>query len=199
MDRIFFCEGKNDVALLRLFFEQLDRSYKRKEFIAEEVAHSRLQNNESAELQSFIEPYNPYDVLVKSENGKTDLVDMFVNVANFLSGQDLDIYVVIDLDADDLSGLIAHINEKMDGQYQGKSLQVSEPDHIRQTSNLVTCRHKLLDGSNPIDEFKLIAFDPELEELAGIADDEDDDMRDSKLERLLARTHIEDAFHETIV
>lgn len=199
MDRIFFCEGKNDVALMRLFFEQLDRNYERTEFIAEEVAYSRLQNNESAELQSFIEPFNPYDVLVKSENGKTDLVDMFVNVIHFLSGRNLDIYVVIDLDADDLSDLITHINEKMDGQYQGKPLQISEPDHIRRNSDLVTCKHALLDGSNAIDEFKLIAFEPELEELAGIVNDDEDDTRDGKLETLLAQTHVNDALHETIL
>jgi len=199
MDRIFFCEGKNDVALLRLFFEQLDRSYERTEFIAEEVAYSRLQNNESAELQSFIEPFNPYDVLVKSENGKPDLVDMFVNVANFLSGRNLDIYVVIDLDADDLSDLTTTINEKMGGQYQGKSLQISEPDHIRQNSDLVTCKHDLLEGNNLLDEFTVMAFDPELEELAGMEDADDDDIRDRKLETLLAQTHISDAFHETIL
>ena len=53
-------------------------------FYGEDVSDEPLKNRESTAIRNFLERRTPYDVLAKSENGKSRLKRVFARLVKFL-------------------------------------------------------------------------------------------------------------------
>jgi hypothetical protein len=81
-------------------------------FIGEDVSYSRLSKKESDVIRDFSGPWNPFDVLAKSENGIEDLKMAFGKLAKFLLDQDVQLYLLVDLDGGDHDELLGDLTER---------------------------------------------------------------------------------------
>lgn len=104
MKQILLSEGKYDVFLLEEFFREYD--YCLDTFVREELEDSRHhRTQQTKKIRSFIERRSPYNVLIKSEGGKKNLLNFFSTEVRYLVEKIKKVVLVIDLDSDDEEGL----------------------------------------------------------------------------------------------
>ena len=97
-DVIVPCEGERDARLVETYYDVHGEDTRVTTFLGEEVEHSRQKNEDSEEIRNSVEPRNPYDVLVKSEEGDDTLKPLFVKLVNRLVQVELRVRLLIDLD-----------------------------------------------------------------------------------------------------
>ena len=170
-DVIVLCEGKRDVRLVESFYTERRRDVSVTRFLGETVEHSRQKNVESRAIRNFIEPYNPYDVLVKSEEGDDTLLPLFVKLVDHLIRIDPKPCLLIDLDtapdesrADTYRTLIENVNERVSDNYSGKCYGVETVDRLSRSRELLATRCHLTDSDGVRGEFSVLAFHTNLED-----------------------------------
>jgi len=187
MKRLVLSEGRRDVRLIELFCETAATDTQVETFYGEDVSYNRLKNHESNAIRNFLERRNPYDVLAKSENGKSDLKRIFSKLARFLTKTDATVILLIDLDGGSLDRLIDELDTRIEDTYQGRRLGVREVEQVDQSQALLAHRAELY--SKPDDEclgdFDVIAFHHDLETAIDLDEADDDSDEERKLRDLV--------------
>lgn len=181
MKRVVLSEGKRDVSLVEQHCDLIESEIEVTTFVGEEVAHSRLKNEESEQIRNFLEPRNPYQVLAKSENGKPDLIRAFVKLANFLLSRDVRVCLLIDLDGDDLGDLIGELDERVRDNYDGREFAIERDATLERSDALVAARSRLRSGGDEVGTFEVVAFRSDLEDATDIHADDSWDTQTDKL------------------
>lgn len=189
--RIVLSEGKNDVHLVSSFFSECDRTLEVKEFIGEEIGPS-LRTEESEAIRNFREPRSPYDLLVKSENGKPNLKKVFAGLVNQLMEIEPEVFVLVDLDGGRLNGFVEDLDEQVQTRHNGR-IELGTPEIKERNGDLVagTCDVRTAMGRTK-GEFHLVAFRQTLEQVADTSREEEREVREEKIECLLDEEHVFD-------
>lgn len=183
MDRVVLCEGKRDVKLIEQYYEQSQGSPELNRVHGENIDHSNLKNRESDAVRNFTERRNPYDILVKSENGVPNLKRLFVKIADFLMKQpEFRVCLLIDLDEkgydhlDHTSNtrryreLLSELDTRVGDNYQGKDLKIQQDSIHTRSSVQIAGEATLRSAQGPVGSFDVLAFHSDLEDAAGISD-----------------------------
>lgn len=181
MKRVVMSEGKHDIAFVEQFLQQRSGEFMVDTFVGEDVEHSRQKNAESDCIRNFLERRNPYDVLVKSENGKPDLKRVFVKLVNFLVDLDAEVCLLIDLDSRSLGALIDDLDAGVRTNYDGKDYAIEHAETVVRTETQIAARGRLLSDGEPQGEFDVLAFRSCLEDAAAIEDDDSPEAIEDKL------------------
>lgn len=170
MKQVVMSEGKHDVEFVEQFLQQRSGDFLVDTFVGEDVEHSRLKNAESDCIRNFLERRNPYDVLVKSENGKPALKRVFVKLVNFLVDLDAAVCLLIDLDSRSLDALIDDLDTGVRTNYAGRDYAIEHLETVARNETQVAARGELLSDGRSRGEFEVLAFHSCLEAAAGIDD-----------------------------
>lgn len=187
MKRLVLSEGRRDVRFIELFYETVIPDSSIDTFYGEDIAYSRLKNQESEAIRNFLERRNPYDVLAKSENGKDDLKTVFSKLARFLAKCPIDVTLLIDLDRGTLNGLMDDLDTRVDDTYEGRRLGLREVERVDQSQTLVAHKIELYSKTDDerLDTFDIVAFHHDLETSIALEDADDDSDVERKLRDLV--------------
>lgn len=191
MKRIVLSEGRNDVHLVSCFFGECDRTLMVEPFYGEDI-ESAFRSVESRAIRRFQERRNPYHVLAKSENGKSNLKKVFAGLVNQLMDIDLEIFVLVDLDGGHLDTLVDDFDEQIQDRHDGR-IGLGTPANRNHNGDMVgaTCEVVTANGKTK-GEFHLVAFEQTLEQVAGTSREEDRETQEEKIEALLDEDHVFD-------
>jgi len=180
MKHILLGEGKYDAFLLRKFYErercEIDT------FLREEFGRSAYRNEQTNCVRSFIERRSPYDVLIKSEGGKTPLIEFVTTEIVHLIRNIDKVVLVIDLDSKDEEGVTVlkdNLSEKIKDKHRGSDFEVQSVDKINENEQLIAVKMDI----ESVGDFIVIGCKPNLEDIARI--DRQNDTRDVKKEKIL--------------
>jgi hypothetical protein len=189
MKQLVLSEGVHDVLLVECFYESEFPSSELKPVYAEELEFddlTDLQGQETKKIKNFLQRFNPYDVLVKSENGKPNLIQVFVKTVNFLASKPLELCLLIDLDGGSMSSLLATLDKKARGTYKSADLRISQSESIHSNEHMEVVEAELHDGNRVRDNFRITAFTDSFETAAKIDKQTDSkDVMRSKAETFL--------------
>ncbi|MEZ3144491.1 hypothetical protein [Halobaculum sp. MBLA0143] len=198
-DRVVLCEGKRDVRLVEQFYELEYAGVEVDRFLAEDVDHQRVRNFERRKLQNFTERRNPYDVLVKSENGVENLEFQFAGLCNVLLKQpDYEVCLLTDLDKKNYDHLthgsdirkyrelLKQLDERIQSVHEGRAYEIEWSDPHAKTSVQVAGEATLHSKQGPVGSFDVLAFRSDLEEASDIRDGDRDETEGDKLRSFLA-------------
>jgi len=192
MKQVVLSEGKNDVCFLSSFFEKRDGSFRIREFIGEEE-DGQIRSAESREIKNFRERRNPYHVLAKSENGKSNLKQVFAALVNQLVRIDPEIVVLVDLDGGSLDGFVTDLDEQVREQHTGRGTELGDPSIIERNGDMLAAVCEVLKGNGSRKgEFRIVAFKQTLERVADVSKDEELDTRQDRIEAFLGDGHVYD-------
>ena len=187
MKKLVLSEGKRDVRLVEVFYEELDDDVSVDTFYGEDVDYQRLKPRESNEIRKFLGRRNPDDVLAKSENGKENLKRVFTKLVSFLAAQDVTVTLLIDLDGNGLDALLDDLDTRVADNYQGNEFAIQEVERLARSRQLIATQTELYserDGRRGT--FELVAFREDLETAADVRDSDDDDTEGEKLREFVA-------------
>ena len=186
-DVIVLCEGKRDVRLLEAYYETHDPDVQTDRFIGEEVPHSEQKNTEARKIRNFVEPRNPYDALLKSEEGDT-LVPLFVKLVGRLVRVDPRICLVIDLDTEAMESyranyeaLVDDLDRRVGDNYSGSEYGIETVDRLARSQELLATRCRLTDRDGTRGTFSVLAFRTNLEDAAETGDYHSDETQKQQL------------------
>lgn len=198
MDRVVLCEGKRDVKFVETFYELERDGVDVKRFLGEEIGHSELKNHDSNAVRNFTDRRNPYDALVKSENGVTDLERVFVKLARFLLQKpDFRVCFLIDLDKKNYDHLdyasdtrkyrelLDGLDERVRDNYRGSNLRIERDGLHRKSSAQIAGEATLRSDGGEIGTFDVLAFRSDLEDAAEILDGDSTAVEEDKLVEFL--------------
>ena len=191
MKRIILSEGKNDVHLVSSFCGECDRTLEVKKFYGEDI-ESSFRSKESRAIRRFQERRNPYHILAKSENGKSNLKKAFAGLVNQLMDIDPAVFVLADLDGGRLDRLVADFDEQIQDRHNGR-IELGPPSNRNRNGDMVgaTCE-VVTAGGKTKGEFHFVAFKQTLERAAGTSHEEDRETQERKIEALLNEDHVFD-------
>lgn len=199
MKQVVLSEGKWDVKLVSYYYEQFHSDLLVDTFIGEEIPYSDLKNQESNAIENFLEPRNPYDVLVKSENGKSDLKLIFVKLVRYLLGQDVQVCLLIDLDGGDHDRLLRELDEQVRSNYDGRECEIVSQEPLAKSPVQVCSRNRLLEDGSVRGEFDVVAFRHTLDTAADIDKETDsDEVKERKLREFVTDDHHASPLHTVL-
>ncbi len=197
--RVVLCEGKRDVRLVEKFYELEYSDVDVDQFIAEDVDHQRLRNFERRKLQNFTERRNPYDVLVKSENGIDNLETQFVGLCQYLlKPPEYRLCLLTDLDKKDYDRLthgsdsskyremLQELDKRVQSVHSGREYRIEWTDPDTKTRVQVAGEATLHGRQGPVGDFDVLAFRSDLEDASDIRDNDGDEIESDKLRSFLS-------------
>lgn len=168
MKQVVMSEGKHDIVFVQQYAQQYCRNDRVTTFVGEEVEHSRLKNAESSCIRNFLERRNPYDILVKSENGKPALKRVFIKLVNFLVDVDAEVCLLVDLDSRPLEDLVADLDTAVQTNYDGREYAIEHSETIARSDHQIAATGELWSADRCHGAFEILAFTSDLEDVAGI-------------------------------
>ena len=191
MKRLFLSEGMNDTDFLSFFIEENYPSLKYDRLDISNDDGGSIVPEESEKIRRFRESRNDYEVLIKSEGGDENLVTVLGSKLPELLRGDLELFILIDLDGEDIRTRITQFQHELQPHSPGRSYSLSCEEEILKTTFLQTHVVKVSCGGRYAGEFKLLAFREDLEDAAEITGDEEErDEVEGKLEDILERNQI---------
>ena len=204
MKTIILSEGKNDRKFIKCFFERHGINGDKIQFFDQEEKSilKELDRAESNYLRNFFEDSSPFEVLVKSEGGKTKVIRIFSDFMHHLFdySKGLKIIMLVDLDGTELSSVtklnqfITELRNKIQNKGKGNKLSISH-EILKEDKHLKTSEVSVIikENNDILGSFCLIAFNSSLERAAGIIKESDSqDEKDNKIFELLEN---EDVFN----
>lgn len=199
MKTLILSEGKNDRKFIKglyvrhkihedkiRFFDQKERDILKE-----------LERAESKYLRSFFEDSSPFEILVKSEGGKSKVITVFSKFMSYLFNysKGLKIIILIDLDERPLNQFIYKLKNKIQNKGKGRMLGV-EHNILREDKYLKTSKISIVirEDSYTLGTFLLMAFNLSLEKEAGVVKSDTPDERDTKILELLDNREILSSF-----
>ncbi|WP_143420672.1 hypothetical protein [Halorubrum ezzemoulense] len=181
----------NDTEFLSLF---IDRNYPSLNYDRLDISNEdggTIVPKESEKIRRFSESRNDYRVLIKSEGGDENLISVLGSKLPELLGSNFELFILIDLDGEDINSRITQFEDELETHTPGKSYSLSCEEEILSTHFLETHVIKVECGSRYVGEFKMIAFCEDLEDAANITGNEADrDEVENKIDDILERSQI---------
>ena len=175
---------------LSYFFEKRSGNFEIKRFIGEN-ADGQIRHEETTEIKNFRERRNPYHVLAKSANGKSNLKQVFAALVNQLMRIDPEIVVLVDLDGGSLREFVNDLDEQVRTQHSGRGTELGAPSITERNGDMVAAICEVLKGNGTRNgEFRIVAFKQTLERVADVSKDEELDTRQAQIEEFLEETHV---------
>jgi len=171
---VIFSEGKRDLNLMRLFFYVYHEDVKLDYMVGEEIEYANLKKQESEWFDLLVSDWDDTEVLIKSEEGKENLIEVFTHIVRYVTEYDTRIVFLVDLDEKDVSEVEDRICKKVEGRFRGQRLTV-EGSEKRQRGDLALTESSLVSESGDDSPFYIVGFEHSMETSAGIDKDEDDD------------------------
>lgn len=178
MNGIVFAEGKNDIEFLTEAFYQ--SNFYIVDFRAEDIDPDDKSQQETRRIRDFISYHGEDALLLKSEQGKSELRETFISFLNELIGKPAFFSMVIDLDGQAPSELISELDQMTNERYDNSQISILEgPTNY---AEFVRYRCEAILAGTYSDTFGLIAFHESLEEAVGIQSCDSVRTRTSKIE-----------------
>ncbi|WP_382210328.1 hypothetical protein [Halorussus caseinilyticus] len=96
-----------------------------------------MRNRESNKIRRFLDGWNDYNLLVKSENGKPNLKAGFSSVVRHLANKPVEKYVLVDLDTTEIDGFVDDIRERVRQRHQGTGLRIGDAEQVCRCREMV--------------------------------------------------------------
>lgn len=201
MAKIVFSEGERDVRFMRKFFERYHDEPRIDQLVIEDVARDELFNRESDKISSFLGSWNDHNLLVKSENGKSNLKSGFSFVIRDLATRPVEKYVLVDLDRRGIDEFVDDVQERIRGRHGGGGLRVDDTERLERCREMVATQVELRNerGRDPRTGFTVLAFREDLETVAGVTDDDGPDEEAEKLMSLLETSSLDRLLQRTLL
>lgn len=184
MKQILLSEGKYDVFFLEEFYQNFSKSVET--FLKEEVKKkSNPRNQQTNTIRSFIESRCPYDVLIKSEGSKNNLLTFFSTQVHHLIENIDEVVMVIDLDSDDeegLENLKERLSEKIGDKHSASGFEIQIKDPMKRNEYFVVLEVGVYLRDQFFGRFFVIGLKPNLENIAGI--DREGNKKETKKEKI---------------
>lgn len=200
MNQIVLTEGKNDLTLISKFHIQHGNSVET--FKREDLNSKRPRNEQDNRIRTFLEPKCPYDILIKSEEGRPNLLKLIFSEIIFLIDETNKVTMVIDLDKNDgeaLEQFLPALSREIESAHKGGGFEVNFGDPIYECSYLVALKPSVYKRNSYFGEFALIIFKPDLEEVASITGEENREEKDQKIESLLEKDEIQELLQDILL
>lgn len=177
MDKVVLSEGINDIR----FLSALHREYRRdKKF---DIFDN--QNEETSETKRIIqhEVDTNFEYLYKCEGGRPNLCQIFSDISVHLSGRDIELYVLVDLDGDSVDDLYNEMGKYLTSDYGNKVKLVENSKSSNEDFCILDCTLEIISGSDK--QIDIFAFHNSLEEVTGIYKGEERASKREKIERYI--------------
>lgn len=197
MKRVVLCEGKDDAHLVATLYENADETYCVKPLHGEDIERD-MEAVESDELANFQEPRNPYHLLVKSENNKTNVKRVFVETLSPLVKGDPRAVLFVDLDGGPLENFVTDLDRDIQQRRRARELRIARHEVTVENDDMLAATCAVENPRQRLGTFDLLAFRYRPENVVGIGDSSSVE-RDELVERLLARDHITDVLETTLL
>ena len=197
---VVLSEGSKDIEFLELFFNNVFDDPDIDKLNLEQVALNKQQAKEARRIRSFIEPYNPYEILLKAEGGKSNLKTAFSYIAKSLATKDIRLFLMFDLDGGDIQRIVDEINEKLIGIYPGNEVRITHSTCVEHSESICTSVCNIEVNDSIKDDFGIIGFRTTLENTAGIASHNDNSDEISQcIQSLLTDSEVVNPMTELII
>jgi hypothetical protein len=174
MKKLIISEGKEDTAFLKEIIEDYYNGWNINIFDIESKPKESRVNIESKEIRNFQQRWNPYEILLKSEGGKPNLMQVAPIIIKRYSTEDIDFDFLIDLDRDSVDDIISSINEPLRLNSAGRDVEarcIGEPtvnDWLRVQGV------EVMSEDESVTQFDMICIDKELDDIVQIEEDSND-------------------------
>jgi len=183
MKTLIFCEGHNDVLFLR---KLLGATYIDDEIDFFDQGKALKENRPGAQtsaLRSFIQKSYLHKVLIKSENGKEDIFDFFIDSLFLFSQHGIEIVILLDIDNSTVDKKIELLKEKISKRNQF-NIDIEERNDI---DRVCVLKSLVKINTEEIGKFKLIFLSRDLEDITGINNIDDDVSKITKIDDYISR------------
>lgn len=199
-DLVILSEGSKDIEFLEGLFQHVLDCPRIDKLNLENTALDPQQAQEARKIRNFSEPYNPYEILIKAEGGKSNLKTAFTYIAKSLATKNIRLFLMFDLDGGDIRGIVDNINEKLAGIYQGNQVYIEQNASVEQLGPVHTTMLNIVVNDSIRGEFGIIGFETTLENTAGIAShDEDQDEISECIHSLSTDPEVADPITEFVI
>jgi hypothetical protein len=169
---VIFSEGKRDLNLIRLFFYQYHDDVEIEHMVGEDIEPTRRKKQESEWFELLVSDWNDTEVLVKSEEGKENLVEVFTHIVRYVTEHDARIVFLVDLDGGEIDSVEEDIREKVEDRFRGQRLTVERRDECEE-GELTFAESSLVSDSGDESIFYVLGFEHSMETSAGIDKEKD--------------------------
>jgi hypothetical protein len=181
MKRLIVSEGKHDTSFLNELIQKYHNGWKINTFdIGSKPSESRIPL-ETKEIRNFKQRYNPYDVLLKSEGGKPNLLKAIPTIIKRQSKDEIKFDFLLDLDNHSFDDIISQINEPLQSSSAGKRVFINACSERRKHTCMTIQEFEVYSGDKVLAKFHLICLRPELETLLNIKKDDGSNEIDEKI------------------
>jgi len=194
---LILCEGKWDLVLLQKYIDRYRKSYNTDYFLMENVDVDQ-RGKETRKIRNLNEPYYPYNLFVKSENGRSFHKRTYAATVMTLAEGSFGFHLMIDCDNKGVEGWLSDVNEKCDGKYTKTVKSIKKETKYRSAEISSHIAEVRINGIS-IDEFGIIGFRSSMEEAVGIdkgAHDASD--KEELIERFVDDTDFQKAVERVI-
>ncbi|MFH1545278.1 MAG: hypothetical protein ABIE23_04320, partial [archaeon] len=164
-----------------LFFDQNSEDIIRNLKFIEEVYFERLKSE-----------WMEYILLVKSEGGKTKIVDVIISKLVHLCQQGYNPILLIDLDGGTINPFGKKLKEKLTNRFRGCNLNLNSCKLLDKIDEASMWSIELFKNAKNIGTIYVIGFHSKLEDVIGIKDTDSDEEK-----KVIANTYIKNSrIHE---
>ncbi|KAA9396362.1 hypothetical protein Har1130_18965 [Haloarcula sp. CBA1130] len=163
--KLILCEGKWDLRLLNEYIKHRNLDFELETFSVEDIEGQDKRGKESDMIQSFGNSYYPCEILIKSENGREILKDVYSNEIHGFLEKSFSINLLIDLDHCTIDEWLDEVNKKTNFTNETNTLTECE---LVATTEMVGYRCRIEVGGRKRGEVIISAFRDKMEEAAGI-------------------------------
>jgi len=203
MKRVILSEGKNDTIFLKelltkkmaieeskiLFFDQNSQDIEKNLKFLEDIYFDKLQSE-----------WMEYKLLVKSEGGKTKIIDVTISKLPYLCRQGYNPIMLIDLDSSpmdnsSMKSFIDRFAEKLINRFRCYNLKIKSKE-LHKINDALMYSMTLFKNTKSIGTIYIIGFYQTLERVTGI----DNSIRTDEKKRNMSKTYIERSqIHEMFI
>lgn len=184
MSRVIFSEGENDTEFLECIINGYHSVWTVNRLDIESQPSDDRWDRETVEIDLHQKSWRSEDVLVKSEGGRPNLLDVMPTLIRKCSKERIRFDFLIDLDRDSMDYFVEKVNDTLNGTSAGHSAHIQSIEGSVRTGPLILEEFEFVQDGSVVDDFYIIAFDPDLEEVAGISDTDSNEEIESKIANL---------------
>lgn len=200
MKRIILSEGKNDTIFLKelltkkmvieeskiLFFDQNSQDIEKNLKFLEDRYFDKLQSE-----------WMTYKLLVKSEGGKTKIIDITISKLPHLCQRGYDPIMLVDLDGSLMESFIDRFKEKLINRFRSINLTL-ESRELHKINDALMYSIKLFKNTKHIGKIYVIGFHQTLERVTGINSTHTDDEKRNMSQRYIEGSQIHEMFSKAL-
>jgi hypothetical protein len=191
MKRLILSEGKNDTIFLKELLTTKMRIEENKILFFDQDSHMKAENLKFLQDRYFDKlqsEWMPYELLAKSEGGKTKIIDITVSKLCYLCEQGQNPIMLVDLDGGSINRFTDKLEEKLINRFRGANLTIKQ-DELLKIDEALMWSMKLFKNTKLIGTIYVIGFYKTLEQVTGIKNG----VHTDEEKRSFAKTYIKDS------